>query len=99
MVWPAMAQSPDESATERTLTAVRASGAITVDGRLDEAAWNVTPIARGFVQSEPREGDPATFDTEVRVVYDDEAMYFGVVDDRVEEQGDARLLCSGLEHL
>ena len=64
---------------ERTLTASRASAPIVLDGRLDDAAWNVAPVAAGFVQSEPREGLPATFDTQVRVVFDDEAIYFGVV--------------------
>ena len=29
-------------------------------------------------RSDPREGQPATFDTEVRVLYDDDSLYFGV---------------------
>jgi hypothetical protein len=58
--------------------AVRASGPITLDGLPDEAAWNDAPIASHFLQNDPREGEPATFDTEVRVVYDDDALYFGV---------------------
>jgi hypothetical protein len=57
--------------------AVRASGPITLDGLPDEAAWSDAPIASHFLQNDPREGEPATFDTEVRVVYDD-ALYFGV---------------------
>ncbi|MBI4484632.1 MAG: carbohydrate binding family 9 domain-containing protein, partial [Acidobacteria bacterium] len=63
----------------RTAAATRATSPIAVDGRLDEPAWQVAPIARGFIQNEPREGEPATFDTEVRIVYDEEAIYFGVV--------------------
>jgi hypothetical protein len=63
---------------ERRLMAVRASGPITLDGLPDEAAWNDAPIASHFLQNDPREGEPATFDTEVRVVYDDDALYFGV---------------------
>ena len=62
----------------RQLRAVRAAGAIALDGTLDEPAWAVAPLARNFVQSEPREGEPATYDTEVRVLYDDDALYFGV---------------------
>ena len=57
----------------------RAASPIVLDGRLDEAAWQAAPVAREFIQNEPREGEPATFDTEVRVIYDDEAIYFGVV--------------------
>ena len=63
---------------ERTITATRASGPIALDGVLDEPAWQSAPIAKDFLQNEPREGQPATFDTEVRVLYDEEALYFGV---------------------
>ncbi len=57
---------------------MRASGPITLDGALDEAAWSAAPLATNFVQNDPREGQPATYDTEVRVLYDDAALYFGV---------------------
>ncbi len=63
---------------ERKLVAIRAASAITLDGRLDEPAWRDAPVANHFIQNEPREGAPATYDTEVRVVYDDEALYIGV---------------------
>jgi hypothetical protein len=63
---------------EKRITAIRASGAITLDGALDEPAWSEAPIANGFIQNDPREGNPATFDTDVRVLYTDEALYFGV---------------------
>ena len=63
---------------ERRLMAVRAAGPITLDGLPDEAAWNDAPVASHFLQNDPREGEPATFDTEVRVLYDDDALYFGV---------------------
>jgi hypothetical protein len=75
-----LAQTPQAaSSEERTTTVVRADGPIAVDGRLDEPAWQAAPATRGFIQNEPREGEGATFDTEVRIVYDDEAIYFGVV--------------------
>jgi hypothetical protein len=63
---------------ERRLDAVRATGSITLDGVLDEPSWNDAPVATHFIQNDPREGEPATYDTEVRVVYDDDAIYFGV---------------------
>jgi hypothetical protein len=63
---------------------VRATSPVVLDGRLDEPAWLNAPVAQNFIQNEPREGEPATFDTEVRVVYDDGALYLGVFakDDR-----------------
>ena len=62
-----------------TMTAVQARGHITIDGALDEPDWSAAPVARGFIQSEPHEGQSATFDTEVRMIYDDDAVYVGVV--------------------
>ena len=64
---------------DRHIQAVRAAGPIALDGVLDEPAWNDAPMAANFIQNDPREGEPATFDTEVRVLYDDAALYFGVL--------------------
>ena len=78
---PKPAASPIDYSTahlDRRLNAVRTTGPITLDGRLDEAPWSAAPIASNFIQNDPREGEPATFDTEVRVLYDDDALYFGV---------------------
>jgi hypothetical protein len=63
---------------DRKLQAVRAAGAIALDGTLDEPAWLDAPLASGFIQNDPSEGQPATFDTEVKLLYDDEALYVGV---------------------
>jgi hypothetical protein len=57
--------------------AVRASSAINVDGRLDEAAWAAAPTHSGFVQRDPDEGQPSSQLTEVSVLYDSEALYIG----------------------
>jgi len=53
------------------------SGAIRVDGRLDEANWADAEAASQFTQTVPQEGDPATERTEVRLLYDDDAIYVG----------------------
>ena len=71
---------------ERRLDAARATGSIALDGVLDEPSWATAPMANHFVQNDPREGEPATFDTEVRILYDDDAVYFGVFA-RDEEPG------------
>ena len=68
----------DTARLERRLEAVRAAGPIMLDGMLDESSWASAPTATHFIQNDPREGEAATFDTEVRVVYDDDAIYFGV---------------------
>ena len=63
---------------DRKLPATRATGRIELDGRLDEPAWTTAPVAKDFIQNDPREGSPATYDTEVRLIYDDDALYIGV---------------------
>lgn len=57
--------------------AARAAAAPVIDGRLDEVVWGAAPVITGFVQFEPREGEPATERTEVRIVFDGEALYIG----------------------
>ena len=49
-----------------------------IDGRLDEPAWRRAPAATDFVQRAPRAGAPASHRTEVRVLYDRNALYVGV---------------------
>jgi hypothetical protein len=57
--------------------AVRLRAPIVVDGRLDEAAWAAAAPATAFTQRVPREGEPATEPTEVRFLYDGDALYVG----------------------
>ena len=50
-----------------------------VDGRLVDPAWSDAAVIRGFRQREPFEGEPASDDTEVRIVFDDEHLYVGIL--------------------
>jgi hypothetical protein len=59
----------------RVLLAATRQGELRIDGRIDEGAWQLAPVASGFMQSQPDEGVPATHDTEVRLLFDDQAMY------------------------
>jgi hypothetical protein len=73
------AQSPQAqpSIPSRTVRALRATGAIVLDGRLDEKDWQAADPARDFTQRDPNEGQPATESTEVRFLFDDDALYVG----------------------
>ena len=59
------------------LRALRASTPIVLDGHLDERAWLEAPAASGFLQRDPNQGDPATEPTELRLLFDDKALYVG----------------------
>jgi hypothetical protein len=63
---------------DRRLQAVRTTTPMTIDGALDEAVWRDAPVASGFLQNEPDEGEPASHDTEVRVAYDEQSLYLGI---------------------
>lgn len=54
------------------------TGTIQIDGRLDELAWSAASPATDFVQSWPRQGEPASFATEARVLVGEDALYVGV---------------------
>jgi hypothetical protein len=60
-----------------TLRAVRVTSAPVIDGRLSDEAWAHAPVADHFRQRDPDEGQPATERTEIRVLYDDDALYVG----------------------
>ena len=60
-------------------TAIRIDSQITVDGRVEEDAWLETPAITEFTQLDPDEGAPASLRSDVRIVYDDEALYIGAM--------------------
>lgn len=48
-----------------------------IDGRLDDEGWAAATIVTAFTQRDPDEGLPASERTEVRVLYDEDAVYIG----------------------
>ena len=75
------AQAPAAKAAapvaRRQLAATRTAAPIKLDGVLDEAAWAAAPVASQFTQLRPHPGPRERLPTEVRVLYDDAAMYVG----------------------
>ncbi|MEM6770237.1 MAG: carbohydrate binding family 9 domain-containing protein, partial [Bacteroidota bacterium] len=61
-----------------TIKALKATGAFSVDGRLDEPSWQSASVTRNFFRVEPRQGGDYTHSTFVRVLYDERNLYFGV---------------------
>src|SRR5688572_14796732 len=60
---------------DREIVAVRTSRPPVIDGRLTDEAWTLATPATEFTQRDPDEGRPATEQTEVRFLYDDDALY------------------------
>ena len=64
-----------------TLNAYRlspATGAPTLDGRLDDAVWQDADSVHSFTQRDPDLGQPARFATVAKVAVDDQAVYVAV---------------------
>ncbi|GAB3639923.1 carbohydrate binding family 9 domain-containing protein [Spirosoma arcticum] len=76
------AQTPDPSIFQpvqppKQIHAVRATGPLTIDGRLNEADWQGAPATTGFFQAQPEQGKIPTNDTRIRVMFDNKNIYIG----------------------
>lgn len=49
-----------------------------IDGQLNDDVWSSAIPITEFRQKEPSEGEPATEQTAVRIIYDDTQIYIGV---------------------
>lgn len=67
------------SQEKKRAEAVRISGSIQIDGRLDEPYWQGVSAATDFIIYNPQNGVPSANRTEVRLLYDDDALYIGAV--------------------
>jgi hypothetical protein len=72
------APAPAPARPPKNVRAVRTAEPLRVDGALDEPAWQRAAPVSDFVQQEPHVGQPVSERTEVRVLYDADALYFGV---------------------
>jgi hypothetical protein len=68
------AQSGNNS---KSAKAVRTTVVPRIDGNLNEPAWKLAEPISDFTQQDPDEGAPASQRTEIRILYDDDAIYFG----------------------
>ena len=80
----------------RVVRAIPVEEEITIDGRLDEEAWQRAEPARDFTQSgrSPNPGYPASQLTEVRFLYDTENLYVGAI---CWEKDVANMIVNGLK--
>ncbi len=86
----------DPSVAEGSVRAhgVRTDQPPVIDGRLDDLVWSRGPAITNFIQNEPFEGRPSSERTEVRIAFDDDAIYVGAwlydTDPAAIVQGEAR---------
>ena len=61
----------------KQLKAQRIDASIKIDGELDETIWQTASIAKDFTELEPNPGITPAQLTEVKILYDDKAIYIG----------------------
>jgi hypothetical protein len=66
-------------------TCYRTREPLVIDGKLDEAAWRHAPSSNAFVDIVT--GEPAWFDTRVRLLWDDQHLYFGFTAEETDVWG------------
>jgi len=87
-----ISQAREDSADVKRMVAVKTNSPPKIDGRLDDSCWRLTHSSTGFIQLDPEEGEPAREQTIVRVLYDEDNLYFGIeCSDSEPERIDARM--------
>lgn len=64
---------------QKSITAFKIETPPFIDGKLDDQQWMDADIADNFIQYSPYNGSPSKYRTEVRVVYDNTAIYVGAM--------------------
>lgn len=67
-----------DAAGRAAVRAVRVTSPLRIDGRLDDEIYTTTRSFSGLIQMEPREGEPATQNTEAWLLFDEENVYVAV---------------------
>ena len=64
---------------QKSIAAIKTEHPPMIDGKLDDTAWRSAAIADNFIQYSPYNGSPSKYRTEVRVLYDNSAIYIGAM--------------------
>ncbi|MCX8056305.1 MAG: carbohydrate binding family 9 domain-containing protein [Ignavibacteria bacterium] len=63
----------------KIIIATKVNGSPELDGYLTDSLWLLAEPVNDFLQQEPIAGNPASFKTEVRIIYNEYALYIGVM--------------------
>ncbi|MFZ1683475.1 MAG: DUF5916 domain-containing protein [Candidatus Zixiibacteriota bacterium] len=75
----ASAQTEFKPKFHPTLSVPRLTGAIKIDGRIDEPAWQSAAVADGFAEHSPGDATKPPVESKVLVGYDDQNLYLAFI--------------------
>src|SRR5215207_7871557 len=85
---PAPKTPPTNHSTAPQATATRMKGSINIDGVLNEAQWQTARPISEMTQLDPAEGKPSSERSDIRFMFDDDALYIGaMLSDRQRPRG------------
>ena len=87
---PASAAAQDRP----SVTALRVDEPVRVDGELTDAAWSSAEWAGGFIQRQPRTGEPSSESTEFAIAYTPDTLFIAV---RANDREPARIVAKEME--
>ncbi|MEM6634204.1 MAG: sugar-binding protein, partial [Bacteroidota bacterium] len=66
------------SQKEKIYKTIQVASPIRIDGHIDEQAWGKVTWAGDFIQTEPENGAKPTFDTQFKIIYDQDNLYVAI---------------------
>src|SRR6201995_2906230 len=63
---------------KKEITAVKIYSSIHVDGQMNEPEWKLAKASPRFIQIDPYQGQAPSYETDVKVLYNQEYLYVGV---------------------
>jgi len=77
LVWWVCFSSLLSLAQQKNLIATRTNTVPVINGSLEDSCWLNVPVAANFIQNFPDYGKPSALKTEVKIIYDNDAIYIG----------------------
>src|SRR5579862_7378615 len=62
----------------KEIEAVQITTSLHIDGLMNEPEWQLAKPSPPFIQIEPYQGEPPNQETEVKVLYNRQFLYFGI---------------------
>jgi hypothetical protein len=63
---------------KKKIAAIKILTSLHIDGVMSEPEWSLAKLSPRFIQVEPQQGKPSNFQTDIKVLYNGQYLYFGI---------------------